>query len=142
VDEASHAEANAFVQRHRPDEIAAWRGAEPRHERRSGMLMGMREQATVQYVGRDDAEHEMWEGHPGRVIDCGVWPSEVAVSFVNGASVCLSPDQLVEIDEHTYRVLGHRVARCLHPLRDEPIPRTNVEGHEWPEGYEPDLDGT
>ena len=91
----------------------------------------------VQYFGPDLPDEEMWEGHPGRIIDDGLWPREVAVSFVNAASVCMPPAELQVIDDVEYARLGHRTARCLHPLRDEAIPRTVVEGQEWPDGAAP-----
>lgn len=91
----------------------------------------------VQYVGSDLPDEQMWEGHPGRIIDDGLWPTEVAVAFVNGATVCMPPDQLRLIDEAEYARLGHRTAGCTHPLRDEAIPRVTVEGQEWPDGPAP-----
>jgi hypothetical protein len=66
----------------------------------------------------------LWHGHPGRVIDLGQYPNEVAISFVNGPSLCLSPDQVERLDDATYRERGERVLALRHPAdAARPIPQ-------------------
>lgn len=84
----------------------------------------------VQYVGPQDGEDEVWQGHPGRVLDdVG---SFVVVAWVNGPSTEVAVDDIATLTEQEYVARGERVASLLHPLRDTPIPRVNVAGHEWP----------
>jgi hypothetical protein len=91
----------------------------------------------VEFVGPDDLDARIYEGHPGRVIDLGQYPSEVSVGFVNGPSWCLPPDRLRPLSEAKYLERGRRLVALTHPLRDAAIPRFNAEGHEWIDGKEP-----
>lgn len=100
---------------------------------------GLTEWDTVEYAGDEDGEHAFYRGHPGRVIDTGLWPSEVAVGFVNRPSVCLRPEDLRPITESEYVRRGRRLVACRHPLDDRDVPRFNAEGHEWIDGREPQL---
>jgi hypothetical protein len=92
---------------------------------------------AVAYVGAEDGEHEVYRGHPGRVIDAGLMPHDLAVSFVNGPSICLGPEDLRELSEADYLARGRRLVRLLHPLEERPVPRFNAAGDEWPDGGEP-----
>lgn len=75
----------------------------------------MRVRDFVAYSGADDADVMLWHGHPGRVTDLGQYPNEVAISFVNGPSLCLTLHQVEQLDAATYRERGQRVLALRHP---------------------------
>ena len=87
------------------------------------------------YVGPDDGENEVWQGHPGRVVDVNF--TEVSVSWVNGPSWALLEENLRPLTEAEYLARGDRLVDCQHPLRDQAVPRINPSGHEWPDGHRP-----
>lgn len=97
----------------------------------------MREQDSVEYVGDDDGVLRIYRGHPGRVVDTGLWPNEVAVAFVNGPSLYLAAGEARILPELDYLTRGRRLVALTHPLEDRPVPRFNADGEEWPEGHEP-----
>ncbi len=84
----------------------------------------MRVRDFVAYHGDDDADLMLWHGHPGRVIDLGLYPTEVGISFVNGPSLYLTPDEVERLDAATYRERGKRVLALQHPTgAARPIPQ-------------------
>lgn len=91
----------------------------------------------MEYVGDADMDPFLHEGHPGRVIDLGLYPPEVTVGFVNGPSLCLAPSDLQPLTEGQYLERGRRLVALTHPLRDAAVERFNAEGHEWIDGAEP-----
>ena len=90
---------------------------------------------AVEYAGEDDGENDVWQGHPGRVVD--VHLTDVSVSWVNGPSWELPEGNLRPLTESEYLARGDRVISRRHPLRDQPISGFNVSGHEWPDGHRP-----
>jgi hypothetical protein len=97
----------------------------------------LRAEKRVQYVGGDDGENQVFAGHPGLIVDDGLWPFEVAVSFVNGPSICLRPAELAPLLDGEYIARGRRLVRGHHPVMDGAVPRFNAPGDEWPEGHDP-----
>ncbi len=89
------------------------------------------------YVGDDDITACVYNGHPGRVIDRGQYPTEVAVGFVNGPSLCVPLEQLRALSEEEYLQRGRRLVALMHPVLDVPVHRFNDEGDEWVDGGEP-----
>jgi hypothetical protein len=75
--------------------------------------------------------------YPGLIIDDGLWPFELAVSFVNGPSICLPPAELAPLPDAEYLARGRRLVHGNHPVMDGTVPRFNAGGDEWPEGHEP-----
>lgn len=87
----------------------------------------------------DDSIADVYQGHPGRLIDVMAWMNEVIVSFVNGPSLCLPPSAITPISEQDYLERGQRLVWLLHPLADRAVPGFSMPGSEWPEGHEPVL---
>lgn len=91
----------------------------------------------VEFVGDADMDAFLHHGHPGRIIDTGLWPNEVVVGFVNGPSLCLAPSDVRPLSERQYLERGRRLVALTHPLDDVAIERFNAEGDEWIDGAEP-----
>ena len=89
----------------------------------------------VEYVGDEDGEHDFFRGHPGRVVDLGLWPDEIAVTFVHGPTICMPPSEVAVLDEDEYARRRLRVFRRRHPLDERSI--TLHPLFDWPEGEEP-----
>ncbi len=89
----------------------------------------------VEYVGDDDGEHDFFRGHPGRAVDFGMWPHEIAVTFVHGPTICMPPSEVVPLDAAEYDRRRSRIFRRLHPLEERAI--TLHPLFDWPEGEEP-----
>lgn len=89
----------------------------------------------VEYVGDDDLNLSLYQGHPGRVIDVAL---DLTVGFVNGPSLCLNPREVQPLSEAQYLERGRRLVALTHPLRNEAVQRFNAEGDEWIDGAEPD----
>lgn len=93
----------------------------------------------VEYVGEDDDDPYLHHGHPGLLCHCNTVPPVHIVSFVNGPSLDFSNTlelRALPFDEYVRR--GRRLVAGLHPLEDRAVPRCMAEGHEWPEGGEPE----
>lgn len=86
----------------------------------------------VEYLGVDDEESQVFQGHPGRVFDLHGLPEAVYVSFVNGPSTRCLVELLRPISEEIYRSRGDRLVSRRHPLEDRPVPGLMAPGHEWP----------
>ena len=93
----------------------------------------MKQWQPVEYVGPEDGSDEVWQGQPGRVIDPAGPGRTVIVAFVNGPSVEIDEGDVAPLTEREYLDRGQRVAALQHPLRDQPIPRVNLAGDEWPD---------
>ena len=94
----------------------------------------MREGSRIAYVGPDVPELRIWHGQPGIVVDLGCGPHEVSASFVNGPSLGLPPEEVVEIDDDTYRGRLQRVLALGHPTGlGRSIPQFWLSLEPWPE---------
>jgi hypothetical protein len=92
----------------------------------------VKQRDPVAYVGADDAELMLWNGQPGRVVAVESYPRELVVAFVNGPTLCLSPEDVAELDPETYRERAQRVLRLAHPVReDAAIPQFWAELRPW-----------
>jgi hypothetical protein len=98
----------------------------------AGNMLGLGD--AVAYVGAEDATQRIYVGHPGRVVDVGLLPHEIAVSFVSGTSCGLEPGVVIAISEAEYVVRGQRLVEGLHPLEDRHVPKYQAAGFEWPDG--------
>lgn len=76
----------------------------------------------VEYVGQDDAESYVWQGHPGLVMDGEAIPDEVTVAFVAGPTLTLGPDQVRRLSRREYDDRRARMRRGFHPLEDRSVP--------------------
>lgn len=90
----------------------------------------------IEYLGPDDRDLGIYEGHVGLVLDA-VLAGEVTAALVNGPTLCLSLDVVAAVDSELYLARGDRLAANVHPLRDEPVPSFWRPGEEWPEGARP-----
>lgn len=92
----------------------------------------------VEYVGQDDDDLGLCEGHPGQVWGVNTVPSACVVSFVNGPSLDFSSTtelRALAFDDYLRR--GRRLVALRHALRDRAVRPFMQRGHDWPEGSEP-----
>lgn len=87
--------------------------------------------AAVEYLRPDDDEVQLYQGHVGRVCLTDLWPHEIIVSFINGPSIGLSPEDVALVDAATFEERGKRLVAGQHPLEDRPIPMLIIEDEEW-----------
>jgi hypothetical protein len=93
---------------------------------------------AVEYVGAENDELHLFQGHPGRVFDSSRLEfGDIYVSFVNGPSTACRPHELRPLTESEYLSRGRRLVELRHPLDDRHVPGLMRRGHEWPEGAEP-----
>jgi hypothetical protein len=89
---------------------------------------------AVEYFDEDDDAHDIFPGHPGRIIDVHL---DICVSFVNGPSLSMPPPYLRPLSEDEYLGRGRRLVEGRHPLDDRAVPGLMAPGYGWPEGAEP-----
>lgn len=94
----------------------------------------MRVGDAVEHADEDDDAHDLYRGHPGRVIDVHL---EVAVSFVNGPSLSMPARYLRPLTDAEYLRRGRRLVEGVHPIDGRRVAGLLARGHEWPDGAEP-----
>lgn len=94
----------------------------------------MKERDRICYSGPDDADLQIWHGHPGRVIDAHQLPHALTVTLVNGPSLDLPVGevQLLSRDDYARRI--RRVLSLHHPTEPaRSIPAFWAVLEPWPE---------
>lgn len=92
------------------------------------------EGAYVEYIGEEHAETPMggiYLGHPGLVIENGLWPTELTIQFVNGPTECVNPQSVRPLILLEYLSRGDRLVALRHPLQEREVPRFLRAGQEW-----------
>lgn len=75
----------------------------------------------VEYVGEGDGELDVWQGHPGRLVFNDIGHVEVGVHWAVGPTWSLPRADLGAVSPEVFLDRLERIARGLHPVRDEVI---------------------